>query len=857
MRFLALLALFFIACDDTTSNHSASDAGTDAQPDTPSAEDAGSDADPTICAPGIETTYEGTQWTFVAHADGSWTASQGDVVLQGPSPCDAPSTSPIRLMDGTPSVRTAFGNFQIDLFADSATWSAPQTVQASASEDGLDLSYGFADGRAATLSLRDNGRFQVNSPSPGAEWSFVCSPSEGFFGLGSQVTGMDLRGRTYPLWTQEQGNGKREDGGLFPFNNTLEAAYAPMGVLHSSAGWTGLLTHDAYSEVDLCSNGHVSLRSFAGQPGFQMLTGTPKQRMKGVSTYVGTPPDVPDWAFGLWLDAVGGPWRVETVANRLRENGIPASAIWTEDWIGGSSTAAGYRLSYAWEWDQTYYPDLPAQIANLHDRGFAFLAYFNPFVPKTTRMFDEGETGGFLIQNPDGTPTIFGDPGFRDASMVDLTNPSALQWLKDYQLTAIEDLGIDGWMADFAEWLPVETTLANGQDPWTFHNPYPVAWQQANRDAFQQARPDGNWSFFVRSGWASVNGGTGGVAPLFWAGDQNTNWAYDDGFPTIIPIGTHVGLSGVAVFGSDIAGYNSFGEVPTTTKELWFRWLATAAFHPLMRTHHGGRECDNWHFDRDQESTDHMRRYATVHAMLLPEFKRLFAQAQADGLPITRHPWLVEPDVPAMWSSNQYQFFMGDNLLVAPVLAPETQTRPVVFPGPGWWPLFGTTPLASAQTDATAQTTEIPVFVRPGTALVMLSEAPDSFYGGNVTTLDDVAGYRVALYPDTNGNAATAPTSPISIQASGLTETSITALSLDGNALEPCNPARETCIDGDLVKVRCETTCTLSNATTQVEINVTTPTTVWLGTGGTAWGDLRTPTPFTPSLESGNWCSEE
>lgn len=852
MRLLVLVLVLLAACDDVTSTSPTPDAGVedDSGSESDARGDARADSGTLECEPGEVSAYEGGGWRFELAADGAWTATAGDVVLRGPSPCA--NEVPVRRMTGEPAVKNAFGNFQIDLTATSATWSNPSRVRGQSRQDGLQIDYTF-NGGEASLVLRDDGVIALESDAPGGELAIRCDPTDGFFGLGSQATGMDLKGRTYPLWTQEQGNGKKEDGGLFPFNNTLEAAYAPMGVLHATAGWTALVTHDAYSEVELCTDGLVRLRSYKGQPGWKFGVGTPKDRMKFVADHVGTPGSVPDWVFGLWLDAVGGPWRIDTVASALRDNGIPASAIWTEDWIGGESTATGYRLSYAWEWDATFYPDLPAQIAALHDDGFAFLAYFNPFVPKPTRMFTEGSDNGYLIQNSDGTPTVFADPAFRDASLVDLTNPAALEWLKGYQTRAVTELGIDGWMADFAEWLPVTTHLSNGQDPWTYHNPYPVAWQRANREALEAARPDGNWTFFVRSGWASMLGGTGGVAPLFWGGDQNTNWAYDDGFPTVIPIGAHVGLSGVPIYGSDIAGYNSVGGVPTTTKELWFRWLATAAFHPLMRTHHGGMECENWHFDRDAESVAHMRRWASVHAMLFPTFKMLLGEANAQGLPITRHPWLVEPNSPALWQGDNYQFFLGDDVLIAPVLVEGATQRTVLLPAAGWWPLFGTQPAAEATPVVDATPSEIPVFVRPGTALVVLSEAPASFYGGNVTGLADVQGLRVALYADANGLAA-GEGAGVSVVASGLEGFDPSNSSMGGQAIGACNPSRQTCFEDGLLKLRCDGTCEVTSNSATLTVVTANPTTLWLGIGGAAWGDVATPGTFTASEEVGNWC---
>src|SRR6185503_19159491 len=116
----------------------------------------------------------------------------------------------------------------------------------------------------------------------------------------------------------------------------------------------------------------------------------------------------------------------------------------------------GYRLSYAWEWDPGTYPDLPADIQRLHELGFSFLAYFNPFVPQTTRMWTEGILGGFLVKDAGGGPYVLTEPGFRPSGLVDLTNPRAITWLSGYLETAADDLAIDGWMADFAEWLPYD-----------------------------------------------------------------------------------------------------------------------------------------------------------------------------------------------------------------------------------------------------------------------------------------------------------------------------------------------------------------------------------------------------------------
>lgn len=807
-------------------------------------------------------------WTVVADAPrGEWHVERPDgaIVMRSAAACvDGVATPVVRTATGTPGLQNQFGAFRVHLDGrlsrlDWVPIAARPSVRID--DDAVALVYGGAHDMALVFRADGDG-LRVALESEGeapdaASLAWACGADEAFFGLGTQVTGLDLRGRRYPLFTQEQGIGKPEDGHPYPLANFPEAAYAPMGVWHTSDGMSALVTHDAYSDLDLCGadEGRVELRSYAGLPGVVLMTGeTPRDRVRAAAQRIGLPRDVPDWVFAPWNDAVGGPERLAAVAARLRAEGIPSSAIWTEDWIGGEQSPTGFRLSYAWAWDDSLYPDLPDDIEALHARGFAFLAYFNPFVPEPTRMFAEGTAGGWLVEDAADEVITFFDPAFRQAALVDLSDDGALAWLRDYQITAARGLGIDGWMADFAEWLPVEAVMEDGESGWRWHNRYPLVWQRANVAAMEAAHPPGgadagDWTFFVRSGWASVNGGTGGITPALWAGDQNTDWARDDGLPTVIPIGVHAGLSGVAVYGSDIAGYTS-ETVPNTTKELFFRWSALGAFHPLMRTHHGSDECGNWAFDRDADTVAHYRRYARLHTVLYPYLRAMMDEAVAEGLPIVRHPWLTDPDRPAPWRVGRDVFLLGDALFVAPVVEPGVTAREVVLPGGGWWPLLGDAPLAGGEVQRVeAGYTEIPVFVRPGTALPLLPEAVDSFYGARedgVTTLAGLGGARaVALYPDAAG-AAAGRFGDVTVTAAGLGARPMWgAATLDGAALPACAEVEGvSCAAEDGVRLVGIGTAEVRIGDATVRLEGEGARDVTLMWAGEAFGPLRAPTPL-------------
>ncbi|MGM0557074.1 MAG: TIM-barrel domain-containing protein [Myxococcota bacterium] len=869
--------------------------------------DAGQPISPDSCNP-VESSdgttpsdFDVNGWSIRIMADGAWTLTDPNDVeaLTGPGICEQGEDGAIpfaRVARGEPHLRSVFGAFQIHLHGNQSDleWFAPRGIPQVQQSDGTvrmtwDLpeeagadttaSLTFAPEKDSNLAVAlETSADDMNT----GELAMNCTADEAFFGLGSQVTGMDLRPGNYPLWTQEQGNGKPEENNRFPINNIPEAAYAPMGVWHSSNGYSAIIGHDAYSELDLCEthDDRAWLRSHQAMPSFVLVAGeTPRDRLTEITEYTGRlSVDPPDWVFSTWVDAVDGAWRIEDVVSALRDNEISASAVWTEDWIGSAPTTSGFRLTYEWTWDQSTYPDLDTRIQGLHDDGLAFLGYFNPFVPDTVSHFQEGVDNGYLITDEDGEVYTFKDPATRDASLVDLTNPEAVAWLQGFQKTAADDLGIDGWMADFAEWLPVDAQLDSGVSGWQFHNRYPLAWQDANRGSLSEVHSGGdanNWTYFARSGWASVNGGTAGIVPAMWGGDQDTDWAYDDGFPTIFPIGANLGMAGVAIYGSDIAGYNSIATV-NTDKELFFRWSAAAAFHPLMRTHHGGDECDNWSFDQDTETIQHFRRYAAVHALLYPYFQALLPDAKDRGWPITRHPYLVEPDRPALWGDDDYEWFVGDDILVAPVLEEGSTERVVTLPADDWWPLFGDAPVDSTteingnavEATVDADVTETPAFVRPGTALPLLSRAVDSFYGvanPQLTDLGDVDGQaRLALYPAADGSVSTVENAPVSATGTGWTDTSsldVTTAAVDGQDLEACGSAGnpDSCHRESTrtirVEVDGETTVSVGGA--ELILDAATPTTVTFGVGGDAWAGWNAPTNYSgPNPDAPSWCED-
>jgi len=141
-------------------------------------------------------------------------------------------------------------------------------------------------------------------------------------------------------------------------------------------------------------------------------------------------------------------------------------------------------------------------------------------------LYREGKERGYFAVRSDGSEYLV-DFGEFDCGVVDLTNPEAYNWFKDIIRTYSIDIGIDGWMADFGEYLPTDDlVLPNGRPPMLEHNHWPVLWAKCNYDAVRESGKDGEILYFMRAGGT----GTQRYCPLLWAGGPVGGF-YDSRWP--------------------------------------------------------------------------------------------------------------------------------------------------------------------------------------------------------------------------------------------------------------------------------------------------------------------------------------
>ena len=317
------------------------------------------------------------------------------------------------------------------------------------------------------------------------------------------------------------------------------------------------------------------------------------------------------------------------------------------------------------------------KIKRLKLQGIRVLGYLNPCLAVEGALFRQAQDLGYLVKNKNDQDYIIDFMEF-DAGTVDLTNPQAFNWFKGIIQKNLIKLGLGGWMADFAEYLPTDAVLYSGESAEDVHNQWPVLWARLNREAVEESGQLGEIVFFMRAGYT----GSQEYSTMAWAGDQNVDWSLDDGLPSVIPAALSLGLSGYGLHHSDIGGYTTLFELKRS-KELFLRWTELATFSPLMRMHEGNRPEDNWQFDGDEETLRSLARLSTIFVALAPYLRQAILENSRVGLPVMRPIFLHYPERDRVYNIG-YEYLLGRDLLVAPVCESGSMQWQTYLPNDEW-----------------------------------------------------------------------------------------------------------------------------------------------------------------------------
>ena len=542
------------------------------------------------------------------------------------------------------------------------------------------------------------------------EFRLPARPKEAVFGGGEQYRKLNLRGEKVVNFVSEHIKATTIiEKALLPKALYKEkqhkdiGSYSPMPVFVTSE--RRLIMFDTASDGFSEFGEEAYLFSFDSCPERLTLLEAEsfEELSKQLARLVPNRQYLPDWCYdGMILGVQGGTETVLKKTFEMLDKGAKVCGVWSQDWSGENRTIMGKQVWWNWEADERLYPDLKGAIKKLNARGVRFLGYINPYLVKDSELYNYCKAKGYLITHEDGSIYHIKSTTF-DAGMLDLTNPEAVGYTKDVLIKRnMLDLGMSGWMADFGEYLPADCVLHDG-DPKKLHNQWPVMWAKLNREAIEEYGKD-DVMFFTRSGYIGIQS----YAPIMWNGDQHTDTTHDYGMPCVMPASFSLGFSGVSLVHCDIGGFFSFMKLKRND-ELFTRWMEMSTFSPLMRSHESIRPWANSQFDAPAV-LPHTLRLTKLHEALKPYITECVSQAH-EGIPVIRPDFWVANSFDA--HKDEYSYFFGDDMFVAPVIKQGARSRRVYLPAGDWIHLWsGKGYVGGKKYKVSAPLGECPVFYR-------------------------------------------------------------------------------------------------------------------------------------------------
>ncbi|WP_412063256.1 glycoside hydrolase family 31 protein [Rubrivirga sp. IMCC45206] len=577
---------------------------------------------------------------------------------------------------------------------------------------------------AMTVTDRTSGETLVESGPLAADrvaHEVALAPADRLFGLGDKALALDRRGHAVEMWNTD----------AFKYQRGTDPLYksVPLVVKQGDGAAVGLFYDNAYrSRFDLGASDSDQMRWEAdgGALDLYVLRGpTALDVTRRYARLTGRTPMLPKWALGYHQCRYSyrSDADVREIARQFRERRIPCDALYFD-----IHYMRGYRV---FTWDREQFPDPPGLLADLAGDGFRSIVIVDPGVKADDPEYDvyrEGADRDAYVRYPDGQE-VRGEVWPGTCAFPDFTDPSVRRWWGELHQEYLAQ-GVDGVWNDMNEpalfsvahvegSMDAETEVGTIPDHALHdfdgaggthaegHNVYGMQMQRATFEGLTRLAPDKRPFIITRASYAG-----GQRFGISWTGDNTATWAH---LRLSVETCLSLGVSGMTVTGADVGGF-----VGTPTGELMARWTQVGALTPLFRNHSAidTPRQEPWLFGDEVERV--CREAIELRYRLLPVLYTALWQAATDGTPMLRPLPLVHPTDATIRATDPPQFYLGADLLAAPVVADGQREGEVYLPAnPGGW-----YDLASGDRYGDRQTVwidtpldRIPLFARAGSVV--------------------------------------------------------------------------------------------------------------------------------------------
>lgn len=548
---------------------------------------------------------------------------------------------------------------------------------------------------AVTWTLRDGARREL-------ALHLTSDDPTRYYGTGERFNALNQRGYLLPMNSDDR------------YGNKGVGTHKPVPFVMSNRGYGLWVDSFAPGTFDLDGSERFGtvLRFPETRLRVVFFTGSMPEILDAFTARTGRPHVPPPWAFGLWKsrDVHHNQDSVLVDVDKLRRHRIPATVL-----VLDSPWETGYNDFII---NRQQFPDPEAMARRIQGAGLYLCLWLTPFVNSRnvqdmtgidarTQTFDAAAAAGYLVE--DSTGAVAEMPWWKGTGgLVDFTDPAAVRWWLE-QLAQTQILGARAFKADDGEgnFVP-DAVFHDGSTALEMTNRYAALYDSVMQ-AYVDEQLGGDGVLLTRSGYTGTQ-----QYPFDWAGDNRGDFSYTDGLPSVILASQNAALSGIPLWGADIAGYAG----PPPTKEVFIRWTQFAAFTPFMQVHMTSN-LGPWDFD--DEALRIFRDYTRLRTRFFPYLYEAVHEASATGMPLIR-PMALAYTEDDEAQRHPYQYLFGPDLLVAPMHRPGTH-RAVYLPEGGWIDFWSGEALEGGQAiEVEAPLDRLPLFVRAG---ALISTLPD------------------------------------------------------------------------------------------------------------------------------------
>jgi alpha-glucosidase len=481
---------------------------------------------------------------------------------------------------------------------------------------------------------------------------------------------------------------------------------------------------------------------------YYIFTGPkPADILDELTVATGRSPLWPKWVFGFHQGGYGPNYntadRLREIARAYREARIPIDGLHID--IDIQNRYRNFSTS------PTRFPNPARLFSDLHEMGYKLSTNVTPLVsmmPDESGAhspyvpLDSGRLNSVFVSNrrDDGggsdEPFIgnvnYGGERFAFGHYADLGKTEIQQWWGDLYRFWL-DLGLDMVWQDMAtpcmessvhespnrfRSIPLNCQLWDNEESRFSAEPMPSEklpfaktrnlfsynLVKSTDDGLRRLAPGRRHFIIARGGFIGEHRHAG-----VWTGDNMTGWEW---LILNIPQSINMGVSGQPIAGSDIGGFGGFGGQGNCDPEMLVRWTSLGAMLPWFRNHYG--HYDNKTFQEPYRYGDPTasvcRKVIELRYRWLQVFYDAMHENHRRGAPIVR-PLFWHSDDPGIYEHHDWwywppngrgfhynfsrlddQFFLGKDILVAPVVLPEWVTgapeRPVYLPSGTRWFAF-------------------------------------------------------------------------------------------------------------------------------------------------------------------------